>query len=98
MFGAPESTREQMLGRALRVAERLGTADPALAQRLLDEHFDQLFVPHATGYRPRWPDTVRELLITWEPGRRRAVRADGSECASRQASSSPAAWALAMLS
>jgi hypothetical protein len=65
----PEPTREQMLGRALRVAERLGAVDPAQAQRLLDEHFDQLFVRDATGYRVRSPDTVRELLITWEPGR-----------------------------
>lgn len=37
------------------------------ARGLLEAHFDELFMHDATGYRPHWPDTVRELLITWEP-------------------------------
>jgi hypothetical protein len=65
----PEPTREQMLDRALWVVERLGRVDLARAQDLIHEHFDELFVRDATGYRVRSPDTVRELLITWEPGR-----------------------------
>lgn len=64
-----EPTRDQMVDRALWVVQRLGSADLARAQGLIEEHFDELFVHDATGYRVRSPDTVRELLITWEPGR-----------------------------
>jgi len=64
---SPEATREQMVGRALRVAQWHGSVEPARTRRLLVEHFDELFVHDATGYQPHWPETVRELLITWEP-------------------------------
>lgn len=65
----PEPTREQIMGRALRVVQWHGNVDLAQAQGLLEAHFDDLFVHDAMGYRPHWPDTVREWLITWEPSR-----------------------------
>jgi hypothetical protein len=58
-----------MLDRALWVVQRLGSVDLARAQGLIQEHFDELFVHDATGYRVRSPETLRELLITWEPSR-----------------------------
>lgn len=64
-----EATPEQMIDRALRVVQGRGSVDLAQAQRLLEQHLSDLFVHDATGYRPHWPDTVRDLLITWEPGR-----------------------------
>jgi hypothetical protein len=64
-----EPTREQMVERSLWVVQRLGNVDLTRAQGLIQQHFDKLFVHDATGYRVRSPDTVRELLITWGPGR-----------------------------
>jgi len=63
----PEPTREQMVARALRVVQWHGVVELAKAEQQLQDHFDDLFVHDATGYRPHWPNTVRELLITWEP-------------------------------
>jgi SAM-dependent methyltransferase len=65
----PQSTRKQMVDWALRVVQWQGTVDPGQARRLIEAHFDELFVQDATGYHPHWPETVRELLLTWEPRR-----------------------------
>jgi SAM-dependent methyltransferase len=65
----PQPTREQMVGRALRAAAWQGPIDPERARGLIEARFDELFVRDERGYRPAWPDTVRELLITWEPRR-----------------------------
>jgi SAM-dependent methyltransferase len=63
----PRATREQMLDRALQVLEWHGQVDGERARALLEQHFDALFVSTRAGYGPRWPDNVRELLITWAP-------------------------------
>jgi SAM-dependent methyltransferase len=61
--------REQMVDRALQVLQRQGPVDQVRARGLIEAHFEELFVQDATGYRPHWPDTVREMFITWEPRR-----------------------------
>jgi FkbM family methyltransferase len=67
---APEPTRERMVERAMRVVGWLGPVDPARARGLIESRFDELFERDDKGYRPAgWPDTVRELLITWQPRR-----------------------------
>lgn len=58
-------TREEALqlaaeGRWLREEDR------ALARDVFEKNFDQLFSSGADGSRPRWRETSRELLITWE--------------------------------
>jgi SAM-dependent methyltransferase len=65
----PQPTREQMVERAVRVAGWQGPVDPERARGLIESRFPRLFVRGERGYRPVWPDTVRELLITWEPRR-----------------------------
>ena len=68
-FWQPEPTREAMIERALRVIEGTGPTDMVRARGLVESRFDELFALDSAGYRPKWPDTVRELLITWEPRR-----------------------------
>jgi len=62
----PQPTREQMLQRAVQVLQWQGHVDVDRARRLIEQHFDELFVQTRVGYLPRWPDHVREMLITWE--------------------------------
>jgi hypothetical protein len=54
-----------MLDRAVQVLEWQGQVDAARSRALIEQHFDELFVSTRAGYGPRWPDNVRELLITW---------------------------------
>ena len=45
---------------------------PALEARLratVEQHFDELYTQGAEGFAPRWINTGREVLITWQPGR-----------------------------
>jgi hypothetical protein len=63
----PQPTREQMVDWALSTVQRLGPVDAVEVRRRIEAHFDEVFVHDATGYGPPWADTVRELLITWEP-------------------------------
>ena len=39
------------------------------ARQLLESRFDGLFAETPDGYMPRWAETAREVLITWEPRR-----------------------------
>ena len=40
-----------------------------LANRVGRENFDELFQQEPEGFVPRWMPDVREVLITWEPGK-----------------------------
>ncbi len=39
------------------------------ADRVVRENFDELFQQEPEGFVPRWMPDVREVLITWEPGK-----------------------------
>jgi SAM-dependent methyltransferase len=44
----------------------------ALAENIRDtveQHFDELYAHGAEGFTPRWINTGREVLITWQPGK-----------------------------
>jgi len=44
---------------------------PALEARIratVEQHFDELYTHGADGFTPRWINTGREVLITWQPG------------------------------
>jgi hypothetical protein len=63
----PLPTRDQVLGRAVEVLKMNGSVDGDEARHLLEVHFDEVFMHTPEGFGPRWPDSVREMLITWEP-------------------------------
>lgn len=44
--------------------------DQEYARGILEAHFDDLFGRKSDGYHPLWRKGMRELLITWETGRR----------------------------
>ena len=48
----------------------LGPHDQARARRLIEERFAELFAPSPEGFRPRWRQEAREVLITWETAER----------------------------
>jgi SAM-dependent methyltransferase len=50
----------------------LGPELEARARRVVEEHFDALFAETEEGLVPRWITPGREILITWEVGRRAA--------------------------
>jgi hypothetical protein len=45
--------------------------DQARALDLVEAHFDALFAQHPEGFCPLWHQEARQLLITWETGKRR---------------------------
>ena len=66
--GEPLRTREEAVEDTIEsgwVQER----DIPAAREMLIGHFDELFNTDAGGFRPRWRQPSRELLITWETGR-----------------------------
>ena len=63
----PRPNRAEMLDRAVEVLGWQRQLDANSTRALLDRHFDDLFVQTRNGFHVRWPDTVRELLITWQP-------------------------------
>jgi hypothetical protein len=48
----------------------LGPHDHVRAHRLIEERFAELFAPSPEGFRPRWRQEAREVLITWETAQR----------------------------
>src|SRR5919204_737367 len=48
----------------------LGPHDHVRAHRLIEECFAELFAPSPEGFRPRWRQEAREVLITWETAER----------------------------
>jgi hypothetical protein len=48
----------------------LRPADQARARDLVEAHFHALFAQHPEGFRPLWYQATRQLLITWETGKR----------------------------
>ena len=48
----------------------LGPQDHTRARRLIEERFAELFAPSPEGFRPRWRQEAREVLITWETAQR----------------------------
>ena len=59
---------------ALALAGRwLMPGDQDRARKLVEERFDELFVIGSEGFRPKWRQDMRELLITWETGRPQAT-------------------------
>ena len=62
-------TREEAVDVALE-GSWLKTEDRDRAQGIIESHFDELFATTGQGFRPLWREGMRELLITWEPGRR----------------------------
>ena len=58
-------TREEALQLAAE-GRWLPEEDRALARDVFEKNFDQLFSSGVDGFRPRWRETSRELLITWE--------------------------------
>src|SRR5919108_3999813 len=48
----------------------LAPHDRARARRLIEERFAELFAPSPEGFRPRWRQEAREVLITWETAER----------------------------
>ena len=59
------STREEALQQALE-GSWLREEDRGLAREAFEKNFDQLFSSGVDGFRPRWREASRELLITWE--------------------------------
>jgi 2-polyprenyl-3-methyl-5-hydroxy-6-metoxy-1,4-benzoquinol methylase len=49
----------------------LAPQDQARAHSLIEERFQELYAATSEGFRPLWREDARELLITWEPDRRR---------------------------
>jgi SAM-dependent methyltransferase len=49
----------------------LAPHDRERARRLIEERFQELFAPSPEGFRPRWRQVAREMLITWETAQRR---------------------------
>jgi hypothetical protein len=45
--------------------------DQARAHDLVEAHFHELFAQRPEGFRPLWYQEARQLLITWETGKRR---------------------------
>lgn len=48
----------------------LQPADQARARDLVEAHFHELFAQRPEGFRPLWYQATRQLLITWETGKR----------------------------
>ncbi len=59
------STKEEALRLAVE-GSWLREEDRGLAREAFEKNFDQLFSSGADGFRPRWREASRELLITWE--------------------------------
>ena len=65
--GELPSTREA----AVQVAvEEIGPSDRQSAGRIIEARFDEFFRPVPSGYIPTWREPMKEMLITWEPGRK----------------------------
>ncbi len=65
-----ETSVPQTRADAVRLAARAAWArsnDRPRVERLIDEHFRELFSQDSLGYHPLWRSEMRELLITWEP-------------------------------
>ena len=63
------STRDGAVEVALK-GSWLKPEDRDHARGVIESHFDELFATTAQGFLPLWHQGMRELLITWEPGRR----------------------------
>jgi hypothetical protein len=61
------ATRDEVITMA---ADRMWPGNADRARAPIEAHFDQLFARTADGYRALWRPTPREILITWESGRR----------------------------
>ena len=67
----PQSREDAM---SLALAGRwLKPGDQDSARKLVEERFDELFVFGSEGFRPKWRQDMRELLITWETGQPLAI-------------------------
>lgn len=65
--GAPPATREEAVQVALRtVALGMSSERRAAAQAGVERDFDQLFEQTPRGFRPRYVDDIRGIIITWE--------------------------------
>jgi len=65
--GAPPTTREEAVQLALRtVALGMGNERRAAAQALIERDFEQLFEQTPRGFRPRYVDDIRGMIVTWE--------------------------------
>ena len=64
---AVPQSREDAIELAL-AGNWLKSGDQDKARKLVEERFDELFVFGSEGFRPKWRDDMRELLITWETG------------------------------
>lgn len=62
-------TKEAAMELALQ-GQWLGTEDQGRARRVIEAHFHELFAPSPEGFRLLWRQDAREMLITWETGRR----------------------------
>ena len=62
-------TREEAVELAMQ-GRWLSPEDRPRARDTIAAHFQDLFVQSSEGYRPIWWQDERELLITWETGRR----------------------------
>ncbi len=62
------ATREEAVTAAL---QRLRAGEDQRARKAVEDRFDELFSSGPDGFRALWRPDVRELLITWEPRRRR---------------------------
>lgn len=61
-------TREEAMRNALE-SGWVREDDLPRAEEVVARHFDRLFSAEVGGFRPRWRQPSRELLITWETGR-----------------------------
>ncbi|MYC30002.1 MAG: class I SAM-dependent methyltransferase [Chloroflexi bacterium] len=62
--GDPIPTREEAMRNALE-SVWVREDDIPRAEQVIASHFEQLFSDEAGGFRPRWRQPSRELLITW---------------------------------
>ncbi len=68
--GAPPATREEAVQTALRtVALGMGSERRAATQRRIEQDFAELFEETAHGFRPRYVDDIRGIVVTWETAR-----------------------------
>jgi SAM-dependent methyltransferase len=65
----PRPTRTATLDRAVEVLGWQRQLDSSATRTLIDNHFDELFTQTRNGFHVRWPETVRELLLTWQTTR-----------------------------